>query len=78
MSKETHEDCMEAYRLTLVRSDAGDGGWSLYPPDTTDKEIAEGDALPLLTGTAIWNRRYGTWTCPTLDHRLKALRRWRA
>jgi hypothetical protein len=36
--------------LILTRSDAGDGGWSLHPPDTTDEQIATGEVLPLLTG----------------------------
>lgn len=36
--------------LILTRSDAGDGGWSLHPPRTTDEQIAEGDVAPLLTG----------------------------
>lgn len=36
--------------LILTRSDAGDSGWSLHPPDTTDEQIATGEVLPLLTG----------------------------
>lgn len=36
--------------LVLTRSDAGDGGWSLHAPGTTDEQIAEGDVAPLLTG----------------------------
>jgi len=38
--------------LILCRSDMGDGGWSLHAPGSTDVEIAEGDALPLATGTS--------------------------
>jgi hypothetical protein len=37
--------------LVLCQSDAGDGGWSLHAPDSTDADIAEGIALALATGT---------------------------
>jgi hypothetical protein len=39
------------YDLVLCRSDAGDGGWSLHAPGTTDSQIALGEGL-LLSGTA--------------------------
>ena len=38
--------------LILCRSDAGDGGWSLHPPGTTDEAIASGDARTLASGEA--------------------------
>ena len=38
--------------LVLVRSDLGDGGWSLHPAGTTDEQIAEGEAIILASGTA--------------------------
>jgi len=38
--------------LILCRSDAGDGGWSLHPPGTTDEAIASGDAHILASGEA--------------------------
>lgn len=38
--------------LILCRSDAGDGGWSLHPPGTTDEAIANGDARILASGEA--------------------------
>jgi hypothetical protein len=36
--------------LILVRSDQGDGGWSLHDPAATDDEIACGLSPPLLSG----------------------------
>ena len=47
--------------LILCRSDAGDGGWSLHAPGSTDEAIANGDAPALAVGTAYrdgdgWNR----------------------
>jgi hypothetical protein len=51
--------------MILCRSDAGDGGWSLYPPGTTDDDIASGDVLPLLTGEAELDDD-GEWTAPTV------------
>jgi hypothetical protein len=50
--------------MVLCRSDAGDGGWSLYPPGTTDDDIASGDVLPLLTGEAERDED-GEWDAPT-------------
>lgn len=37
--------------LVVCDSDLGDGGWSLHAPGSTDNDIAEGIALPLVTGT---------------------------
>lgn len=47
--------------LVLVRSDTGDGGWSLHAPGSTDDDIASGDAPYLLSGNAkmingVWSR----------------------
>ncbi len=47
--------------LVLVRSDLGDGGWSLHRPGATDEDIAIGESPPLLSGTAVrvgdgWSR----------------------
>jgi hypothetical protein len=53
-----------AHGMILCRSDAGDGGWSLYPPGTSDEEIASGDVLPLLTGKAELDED-GAWNAPT-------------
>jgi hypothetical protein len=50
--------------MILCRSDAGDGGWSLYPPGTTDDDIASGNVLPLLTGEAERDED-GGWSAPT-------------
>jgi hypothetical protein len=60
--------------LVLVRSDAGDGGWSLHAPGATDEQIAEGDAPALLTGEADMDDD-GEWTAPTADDYAEALRR---
>jgi hypothetical protein len=53
-----------ATTMILCRSDAGDGGWSLYPPGTSDDQIASGDVLPLLTGEADLDDD-GEWNAPT-------------
>ncbi len=37
--------------LVVCYSDAGDGGWSLHAPGSTDDEIAEGTARVLVSGT---------------------------
>jgi hypothetical protein len=58
--------------LVLVRSDAGDGGWSLHAPGATDEQIAEGDAPALLTGEADMDDD-GEWTAPTADDYAAAL-----
>jgi hypothetical protein len=50
-------------KLILVRSDAGDGGWSLHVPSSTDEEIATGEAAALVAGTAEWIN--GEWSRPT-------------
>jgi hypothetical protein len=52
---------MQSNHLVLCRSDAGDGGWSLHAPGSTDEDIASGDAPPLLSGTAEWQ---GVWSRP--------------
>ena len=52
-----------AERLVLVRSDWGDGGWSLHPAGSSDTEIAEGLAPILASGTAA--RVDGEWDTPT-------------
>lgn len=48
--------------FVVVRSDRGDGGWSIHPPGTTDKQIAEGLAPVLLSGTARWLGK--SWSRP--------------
>ena len=63
-----------ASALILTRSDAGDGGWSLHPPGSTDAAIAEGDAVTLLTGEADMNDD-GEWTAPTAADYAEALLR---
>lgn len=50
-------------RLVTVRSDHGDGGWSLYPLGTTPAQVAAG-AAPLLTGPATWSEDVGDWDRP--------------
>lgn len=58
--------------LVLVRSDAGDGGWSLHAPGSTDEDIAEGDAPALLTGEAEMGED-GEWSAPTAADYAEAL-----
>ena len=60
----------------LVRSDAGDGAWSLRDPEVNDHEIADGSAPPLVSGEASW--RNGRWSRPDerdYDRALHALRK---
>lgn len=56
--------------LILVRSDEGNGGWSLHAAGSTDEQIAEGDAHALLTGDA--EMVNGEWNAPTQAHRAAA------
>ena len=53
----------EVGELVLVRSDLGDGGWSLHPAGSTDEDIAEGRAPVLASGTATMVD--GVWDGPT-------------
>lgn len=46
----------------LVRSDRGDGGWSLHMPGTTDQEIACGESQELVSGPSAM--RNGKWLRP--------------
>jgi hypothetical protein len=39
---------MKTYRFTLCRSDQGDGGWSLHPPQHSDED----HMLVLASGSA--------------------------
>jgi hypothetical protein len=50
--------------LVLARSDAGDGGWSLHAPGSTDRQIAEGEARVLASGEAEMGAD-GEWSAPT-------------
>jgi hypothetical protein len=50
-------------QLILVRSDAGDGGWSLHAPWATADQIANGDEPPLQSGTADY-KSDGEWARP--------------
>ena len=59
--------------LVLVRSDAGDGGWSLHAPGSSDEQIASGYAPCLVSGTAICIG--GTWDRPAeADYQLATTR----
>ena len=49
--------------LVLCRSDCDNGGWSLYGPGTSDKDIADGTAAPLICGGAKWIESIG-WSRP--------------
>jgi hypothetical protein len=50
-------------QLILVRSDAGDSGWSLHAPWATADQIANGDEPPLQSGTADYTSD-GEWARP--------------
>ncbi|CAB4144377.1 hypothetical protein UFOVP469_27 [uncultured Caudovirales phage] len=49
--------------FVLVRSDSGDGGWSLHAPGSTDEDIATGEA-PALTSGPSGKNRGGKWLRP--------------
>ena len=53
----------------LVRSDTGDGGWSLHDPDPTNPD----GWAPLHRGPAGWNERTETWDRPNENDILVAL-----
>lgn len=57
-----------ARNLVLCRSDAGDGGWSLHPPGTTDASLADGSARTLADGNAE-RCADGEWNRPNMDDR---------
>jgi len=57
-----------ADNLVLCRSDAGDGGWSLHPPGTTDASLADGSARTLAYGHAE-RCADGKWDRPSMDDR---------
>ena len=48
--------------LVLVRSDQGDGGWSLHPAGSTDEQIRDGNVL--VSGPAQWDDDEGDWDRP--------------
>lgn len=56
---------MHTYDLELVRSDTGDGGWSLHAPELDDED---GQSPVLVSGEAEWdetaNHGYGDWNRP--------------
>lgn len=58
---------IRTYDLVLVRSDAGDGGWSLHATGSTSQQIAEGEAPPLVSGTAALRDPddHNSWDAPT-------------
>ncbi len=60
-------------RLILVRSDAGDGRWSLYVPDATNRQIASGEAPPLASGPAEWDADADEWNRPNAADYVAAL-----
>lgn len=48
--------------LLLVRSDHGDGGWSLHPYE--DRELGPDEMTVLISGTAYWDDNHGQWDRP--------------
>jgi hypothetical protein len=70
---------MTRYRIfTLVRSDQGDGGWSLHEPDATDEEIAEGSGrgVYLVSGPSLWNHDADAWDRPDDSDYYAAQKEW--
>lgn len=64
---------IDSGKLVLVRSDRGDGGWSLHAPGSTDEDIATGDAPALLTGASRRDKA-GQWLRPNARDYAAALR----
>lgn len=66
-------------RLALIRSDTGDGGWSLHTPEQIAHADATDDvAAVLVSGDANWIAEtadcYGQWNRPNADDCAEALR----
>lgn len=51
-------------KIKLVRSDMGDGGWSLHPAGYDDKDFAAGNVPVLVSGIAEWDDALGEWDRP--------------
>jgi len=62
-------------KLVLVRSDLGDGGWSLHPPGTTDDTIRDGGGIILAAGIADCDPT-GAWDAPDARDYATAWARW--
>jgi hypothetical protein len=62
--------------MIIVRSDAGDGGWSLHHPDSTDADIADGSSPSLSSGTATRDPDTGEWDRPNAEDYRAAYVRW--
>jgi len=63
--------------LVLCRSDQSDGGWSLHPENSTDEQIAMGDAEVLASGPAQWDARLNAWDRPNaMDYYLATMRQF--
>lgn len=54
-------------QLELVRSDRGDGGWSLHPHGYSDDQYAAGDVPVLASGTAEVDKETGAWSRPNQE-----------
>jgi hypothetical protein len=63
--------------LRCVRSDQGDGGWSIHHSDATDDEIAngEGRGVVLHSGTAEWIEDEQIWNRPNDQDYIEAAKR---
>ena len=61
-------------KLEVVRSDRGDGGWSLHPAGYSDEEYAAGNVPVLTSGTASQDEA-GVWSRPNKADYTEALAR---
>ena len=59
-------------KLVLCRSDAGDGGWSLHAPGSSDEDIASGKSPPLASGEATWDSTVNDWDRPNAEDYIAA------
>jgi hypothetical protein len=66
---------LKAEDLVVVRSDTGDGGWSLHTPQAIADAKAQDDLPLVLTyGEAAWDEATETWSRPNAEDYAKALK----
>ena len=51
-------------KIEMVRSDMGDGGWSLHPVGYSDEDYAAGNVPLLASGEAVADGKTGEWDRP--------------
>lgn len=54
-------------KIEMVRSDMGDGGWSLHPAGYCDEDYADGHVPLLASGEATRDHETGDWDRPNSE-----------